>query len=138
LFRAVEPGGLGGTYGGSPVGCAAALAVLDVVEQDGLVERATNLGFRIRQRFEAWALRDDLVAVRNVRGLGAMLAFDLPDAAVAKRVASHALELGLIVLTCGRSADAVRMLPPLTIEDGVLAEGLDLLESALKRSNATS
>ncbi|MEO8313734.1 MAG: 4-aminobutyrate--2-oxoglutarate transaminase [Pseudomonadota bacterium] len=131
LFRAVEPGGLGGTYGGSPVGCAAALAVLDVVEQEGLVERAISLGFRIRQRFDAWSLREDLLAVRNVRGLGAMLAFDLPDAATAKRVVTTALELGLIVLTCGREADAVRMLPPLTIEDEVLAEGLDLLERAL-------
>jgi 4-aminobutyrate aminotransferase-like enzyme len=64
-----------------------------------------------------------------------MLAFDLPDATAAKRVTAHALERGLIVLTCGRNADAVRMLPPLTIEDEVLAEGLDLLESALKRSH---
>jgi 4-aminobutyrate aminotransferase/(S)-3-amino-2-methylpropionate transaminase len=134
LFRAVEPGGLGGTYGGSPVGCAAALAVLDVVEQEGLVERATSLGFRIRQRFEAWSLREDLAAVRNVRGLGAMLAFDLPDAHIARRVTSRALELGLIVLTCGRGADAIRMLLPLTIEDEVLAEGLDLLECSLKEA----
>jgi 4-aminobutyrate aminotransferase/(S)-3-amino-2-methylpropionate transaminase len=134
LFRAVEPGGLGGTYGGSPVGCAAALAVLSIVEQEGLVERATNLGFRIRQRFEAWSLREDLAAVRNVRGLGAMLAFDLPDAETARRVTSRALDLGLVVLTCGRHADAIRMLPPLTIEDEVLAEGLDLLESALRGS----
>lgn len=131
LFRAVEPGGLGGTYGGSPVGCAAALAVLDIVDQEHLVERAINLGFRIRQRFEAWSERDDLVAVRNVRGLGAMLAFDLSDAGIAKRVTTRALELGLVVLTCGRHADAIRMLPPLTIEDDVLAEGLDLLERAL-------
>ncbi|MEO8314676.1 MAG: 4-aminobutyrate--2-oxoglutarate transaminase [Pseudomonadota bacterium] len=134
LFRAVEPGGLGGTYGGSPVACAAALAVLNIVEQDGLVERATSLGFRIRQRFELWSHREDLAAVRNIRGLGAMLAFDLPDAAVAKRVTTLALELGLVVLTSGRNADAIRMLPPLTIEDEVLAEGLDLLECALKGS----
>ena len=120
------------TYGGSPLGCAAALAVLNIVDQEGLVERATSLGFRIRQRFEAWSMREDLVAVRNVRGLGAMLAFDLPDASTAKRVTARALELGLVVLTCGRNADAIRMLPPLTIEDEVLAEGLDLLECALK------
>lgn len=131
LFRTIEPGGLGGTFGGSPVGCAAGLAVLDAVEQEGLVDRATSLGFRIRQRFETWSLRDDLIAVRNVRGLGAMLAFDLPDAKLARHVVSRALELGLIVLTCGRDANAVRMLPPLTIEDETLAEGLDLLERAL-------
>lgn len=130
IMSLVEPGGLGGTYGGSPVGCAAALAVMDIVEREGLAERATNIGARMRSRIETWAV-DEVCPLRNLRGLGAMLAFDLPDADSAKEVMKRSLELGLIVLGCGRSGESLRMLAPLTIEEHVLAEGLDILEQAL-------
>ena len=128
----LEPGALGGTYGGSPVGCAAALAVLEIIERENLLERANALGRRIRQRIDSWAGQGDLTPVRNVRGLGAMIAFDVPDAAVARDICARALRSGLIVLTCGRQAETIRLLMPLTIGDAVLEEGLGMLEGALR------
>lgn len=141
LMDAVEPGGLGGTFGGSPIGCAAALAVLDVIEAEGLLARAGELGNRMRARFAGWLGRDDLVPINAVRGLGAMLAFDVvtahgghqPDGATAKAVTIKARELGLILLSCGIHGETLRFLMPLTIEDTVFEEGLDLLEKALRR-----
>jgi 4-aminobutyrate aminotransferase/(S)-3-amino-2-methylpropionate transaminase len=132
LMNKVEPGGIGGTYGGSPIGCAAALAVLDVIQAEGLVDRANRIGARMRERFEAWSRREDMASIRNVRGLGAMLAFDLPDASAARLVTARALELGLVLLTCGREAETIRVLVPLTIDDALLGEGLDILERTLR------
>ena len=131
IMECVEPGGLGGTYGGSPVGCAAALAVLEVIHAEGLIERANRIGARLRERFDSWTRREDMATVRNVRGLGAMLGFDLADGATARVVVSRALQRGLILLTCGRDAETIRVLLPLTIEDALLNEGLDLLERTL-------
>ncbi|QQO03142.1 4-aminobutyrate--2-oxoglutarate transaminase [Luteimonas sp. MC1572] len=139
LMDAAEPGGLGGTYAGSPIACAAALAVLDVIEEEGLLERARVLGERVLARLAAFAQRDDLRPVGNVRGLGSMLAFDLlarrgdaaPDPAATRAVLQRAHALGLVLLGCGGQGESIRLLYPLTISDGVFDEGMALLEQAL-------
>ncbi|MBL8544154.1 MAG: 4-aminobutyrate--2-oxoglutarate transaminase [Hyphomonadaceae bacterium] len=139
LMDKVEPGGLGGTYGGSPIGCAAALAVLDVIEQERLCERANTLGARAKARLEELRRRNDMAPIDDIRGLGSMIAFDLvserggaaPDGAAAKRVTARALERGLILLSCGVSGETIRLLYPLTIEDDLFESGLSRLEEAL-------
>jgi hypothetical protein len=140
IMDCIEPGGIGGTYGGSPVGCAAALAVLDVIEEEGLLERAEVIGAAIRAHLGRIAGAEHIVPIANVRGLGAMVAFDVvkdaasrePDAAGARAVAARALERGLIVLTCGTYGETVRILVPLTIQYDVLEQGLAMLERALR------
>jgi 4-aminobutyrate aminotransferase/(S)-3-amino-2-methylpropionate transaminase len=139
VMDAVEPGGLGGTYGGSPIGCAAALAVLDVIDEEKLLERAEVIGERLRKRLAALAEGTAAVPIGNVRGLGAMIGFDVlksrggePDGAVAKRVTQRALEAGLILLYCGLQGETLRILVPLTISDATLDEGLSRLEQALR------
>jgi len=137
VMDAVEPGGLGGTYGGSPIACAAANAVLDIIEDEGLLARADAIGGRLRQRIATLAKRNDLVRISGLRGPGAMIAFDIvdehgnPDGAEAKRVAARALAAGLLLLTCGQFGQAIRILVPLTASDEILDEGLDALERAL-------
>ncbi|HVH33632.1 MAG TPA: 4-aminobutyrate--2-oxoglutarate transaminase [Tahibacter sp.] len=139
LMDAVPPGGLGGTYAGSPLACAAGLAVLDAIAEEGLLERAQVLGERVVARLRIWAARADLRPIGNVRGLGAMLAFDLlrtrdgndVDPAATKAVLQRAHALGLVLLGCGSQGEAIRLLFPLTIGDAVLEEGLALLEQAL-------
>lgn len=138
----VEPGALGGTYGGFPVACGAGLAVLDVIEEEGLLERAVEIGTRLRARIAAMTGQVHSLPIANLRGLGAMVGFDIldqdgrPDGAMAKRVCARAFELGLVLLGCGTSGETIRVLMPLTIEDGVLSEGLDMLERALSRPEA--
>lgn len=140
VMDAVEPGGLGGTYGGSPIGCAAALAVLDVIEEDKLMERADEIGRTIRGRISRSMGQGEGVPVAHLRGLGAMLAFDvaastesgLPDGRAARRVAARALEKGLVVLTCGTFGETVRLLVPLTVSDAILEEGLGILSDAIE------
>ncbi len=113
-----NPGGLGGTYAGSPLGCAAALAVLDVIFEEKLLDRAAAIGRRIRTAIEPLLLRPGAYRSRNLRGLGAMLAFDVvksrnraePDGAGAKRLVATALQRGLIALTCGAQGETVRIL----------------------------
>lgn len=139
VMHSPEPGGLGGTYSGSPIACAAALAVLEVIEDEGLIGRATVLGTRLRARMEGWCARNDLLPVANICGLGAMVAFDLvspnddprPDGSASQQVCQRALQLGLIVLTCGSAGHTIRVLVPLTASDAVVDEGLDCLEGAL-------
>lgn len=137
IMDSIEPGGLGGTYGGSPVGCAAALAVLDVIRDEDLLSRANLIGSHVRARVEGFAGRNDLPQIANLRGPGAMIAFDLldeqgnPDGALAKRVCAQALDQGLLLLSCGQFGQAIRILVPLTVEDEILDEGLDALERAL-------
>lgn len=139
LMDVVEPGGLGGTYGGSPIGCAAALAVLDIIEREGLLARSETIGTHIRARIDAWRARNDLVSISAPRGLGGMIGFDVLDAADGKMplanggkaVAGKALDAGLIVLNCGSRGETVRILVPLTASDALLDEGLDCLETAL-------
>ena len=140
IMDAAEPGGLGGTYAGNPLACAAALAVLDVFEEEGLVERANTLGAKLKVRLEAIARSNTALPIAAIRGPGAMVAFDIvkergsdnPDSAATKRVVSRAAELGLIVLSCGVNANTIRILTPLTAPDAVVVEGLDLLEAAMQ------
>jgi 4-aminobutyrate aminotransferase/(S)-3-amino-2-methylpropionate transaminase len=139
LMDAAEPGGLGGTYAGSPVACAAALAVLDVIEEEKLCARADVIGAHVKERIAAMASRNDTVPVTGIRGPGAMIGFDIvksrgayePDADATKRVTAAALAEGLILLSCGVYANAIRVLVPLTVSDAVLEEGLARLEKAL-------
>jgi 4-aminobutyrate aminotransferase/(S)-3-amino-2-methylpropionate transaminase len=139
IMDKVEPGGLGGTYGGNPVACAAALAVLDVIAEEKLLDRANSIGSRIRGRLESIATRNDIVPITAIRGPGAMVAFDVvksrvgyePDADATKRVTTAALEGGLILLSCGVHGNAIRILVPLTAADTLIDEGMDRLEHAL-------
>ncbi len=126
IMDAVDPGGLGSTFGGSPLSCAAALAVLDVIENEKLLARATQLGEKMRTRFADWP------QARNIRGLGAMMAFDVADGDTARRITGRALERGLIQLSCGVYGETLRFLMPLTISNDVFDEGMDLLAQALK------
>jgi 4-aminobutyrate aminotransferase/(S)-3-amino-2-methylpropionate transaminase len=137
VMDAPGPSGVGGTYGASPLACVAALAVLDVIEEEGLVERAAVLGDRIRQRLHAFAAADTRIG--DVRGLGAMVAFELvtdpatkePDAIRTAALVAAAVERGLILLSCGTGKNVIRILAPLTIPEALLDEGLDILETAL-------
>ena len=139
IMDAAEPGGLGGTYAGFPVACAAALAVLDVIEEEKLVERANHIGARLKSRLEAISRRNDAVPIAAIRGPGAMVAFDVvatrgtdePDPETTKKVLAKAREHGLILLSCGVFANAIRLLMPLTASDALIDEGLDVLEKAL-------
>jgi len=140
VMDAAEPGGLGGTYGGSPVGVAAALAVLDAIEEEKLCERANRIGAIMVERLKAFRQSNTLRPIGDVRGLGAMVAFELvkergghtPDPDAIKPVTHAALENGLILLSCGYYANTIRLLAPLTIDEAHLAEGLDKLEVALR------
>jgi 4-aminobutyrate aminotransferase/(S)-3-amino-2-methylpropionate transaminase len=138
LMDSVHVGGLGGTYGGNPVAAAAALAVLDKIEAEGLLERSRAVGETIGERLRA--MQDRFGAVGDVRGRGAMRAMELVadratkeplDGATMAEIGRSALERGVIVLTAGTYGNVVRLLPPVTIDDGLLDEGLDLLEDAL-------
>lgn len=142
IMDAAEPGGLGGTYAGPPIACAAALAVLDVIAEEKLMERADAQGARIRGRLAAMSQRNDLVPIANIRGPGAMVGFDIlrapggePDGAEAKAVTVRALQKGLILLSCGVYGETIRLLAPLTASDAILDEGLDILEAALERQS---
>jgi 4-aminobutyrate aminotransferase/(S)-3-amino-2-methylpropionate transaminase len=138
LMDSVHPGGLGGTYGGNPVAAAAALAVLDLVERDGLLDRSLRVGEIVTERFRAMQAR--FPQVGEVRGRGAMCAIELVEDPVTKEplaaptmsaIASRALEQGVIVLTAGTYGNVVRLLPPLTIDEDLLRDGLDVLEDAI-------
>jgi len=129
IMDAPQEGGVGGTYVGNPVAQAAALAVLDVIEDEGLVERSSAIGDTIRTRMLAWQSR--WPAIREVRGLGSMLAIELTDAEVASAVVQAALERGLLLLKAGVTGNAIRVLVPLVIGDAELDEALDAWEQAL-------
>lgn len=144
IMDAAGPGGLGGTYAGSPIACAAALAVLDVIEEEGLIERANAVGARIKAALEQAAARNDAVPVAAIRGPGAMVAFDIvsadgegaPDADATRRVVAAALAEGLIILSCGVYGNTIRILNPLTVSDALLDEGLEKLTRALVAARA--
>jgi 4-aminobutyrate aminotransferase / (S)-3-amino-2-methylpropionate transaminase / 5-aminovalerate transaminase len=129
LMDAVHVGGLGGTFGGNPAACAAACVVLDTVATPEFRRRADELGVKLRTRLDELAAGID--AIVEVRGLGPMLALELPPELVAATVAA-ARERGLLLLSCGLYGEAIRLLPPLTISDDELAEGLNALEAALR------
>lgn len=139
IMDSVEPGGLGGTYGGSPIGCAAALAVLDVIEEESLLDRANHIGTVIREQLASIATNGRCVPIANIRGIGSMIGFDVvksregaePDGAAAKLATTRALEHGLLLLTCGTYGETIRILCPLTISDAQLREGLATMQQAL-------
>ena len=136
IMDAPHAGGLGGTYAGNPVACAAALAAIAVVERDGLVERAAHLGRTMIGRLKA--VQERVPGIGEVRGRGAMVAVELvrpgtldPDAAATAAVAAACHRAGVMVLTCGTYGNVLRLLPALVIGDEDLADALDVLEAAL-------
>ena len=140
IMDACETGGLGGTYGGNPVACAAALAVIDVIKEEGLLDRANAMGERIKARLNQLAKRNDLMPIAAIRGPGAMIGFEIvkhrgsfePDADATKRLTTAALEHGLIVLSCGVYNNVIRILVPLTATDAIVDEGMSVLENAMR------
>jgi 4-aminobutyrate aminotransferase len=135
VMDAAGPGGLGGTYGGNPLGTAAALAVLDVIEDEKLCERAVLVGDKIKARLGE--LKKDVPQIADIRGPGAMVAVEFmtdgkPDAAFTNKVKARALDMGLILLSCGTHYNVIRFLCPLTIEETVLDEALDILAQAMR------
>ncbi|WP_135451838.1 4-aminobutyrate--2-oxoglutarate transaminase [Mycobacterium sp. DL99] len=132
IMDAPHAGGLGGTYGGNPIACAAALAVIDTIEREGLLARAVEIEKTMVGRLNAIAAEDSRIG--EVRGRGAMIAIELvkagtsePDADLAKQVSAAAHAQGLVVLTCGTYGNVLRFLPPLSMPDHLLEEGLDIL-----------
>ncbi|MDP3842777.1 MAG: 4-aminobutyrate--2-oxoglutarate transaminase [Oxalobacteraceae bacterium] len=137
IMDVANPGGLGGTYAGNPLAVAAALAVLDVIEEEGLIARANQLGAQLCSRLEG--LRSQVPEIADVRGLGAMVAVEFnhpgskqPNPDFAKKVQAKALEQGLALLTCGIHFNVIRFLMPLTIQPEVFEEGLHKLALAMK------
>lgn len=139
IMDRLDPGGLGGTYAGSPFACAAALAVLDIIEDEKLLSRADVIGKKVAERLAKIAARNDVAPIGQIRALGAMIAFEIfktrggndPDPDMTRRVLARAVESGLIVISCGVFSNAVRMMMPLTISDQLLDEGMSLLERAV-------
>lgn len=144
VMDAVPAGGLGGTYAGSPLGCAAGLAVLDVIEKEGLLARGVAIGKRIHERLSALAKASK--AIGEVRGLGPMIAMEffrdkgatprVPAPELAKALVAEGAKRGLILLSCGTYGNVVRILVPLTVSDAVLDEGLTILEQAFEQVTA--
>jgi 4-aminobutyrate aminotransferase len=131
LMDAVHPGGLGGTFGGNPVSCAAAAVVLEIVSEPAFRERADEVADLVRSRLEELAAAHD--SIGEVRGLGSMLAIELAERSgeVSKRVTTKARENGLLLLSCGLYGNVVRLLPPVTATDEELARGLEILGRSL-------
>ena len=123
------PGALGGTFGGNPMACVAALAAIQAIEGNGLCERAVHLGDLFRRRVLAW--QDRFATIRDVRGLGAMQAFELADAASTKTLTKYCYEHGLILVTAGTYGNVVRILMPLIVTDEQMNEALDVMEAGL-------
>jgi 4-aminobutyrate aminotransferase/(S)-3-amino-2-methylpropionate transaminase len=144
IMDAPLSGGLGGTYAGSPVSCAAALAVLEVMEKEKLPARAMQLGEVLTQRLRK--LQAQFTCIGEVRGLGAMVAMELvrnrdahsPDADLTKALVQRAAANGLVLLSCGLNANVIRVLVPLTASDAIVSEGLDILEKSLREVLATT
>lgn len=137
------PGGLGGTYGGNPVSCAAALAVIDAIHSEGLLQRSTELGTRFKETMKHLQ-QESRYGIGEVRGLGGMVAFEVikpgtentPDPDRTKALALAAAELGLLLLTCGVYANTIRVLVPLTISDELFTTALSRLQMALEKVSA--
>lgn len=144
IMDAPLPGGLGGTYGGSPVACAAALAVLEIIEEEQLIDRANQLGQLFNERLSALKLQHP-ETILDVRNQGAMIAIELvndgdseqPNTALTQAIIAHAAEYGLILLACGFYGNVIRFLPALTMSDDIANEGLDKF-SALFNSLITA
>ncbi len=136
VMDSVHGGGLGGTFGGNPVACAAALGAIETIETHDLVAAARRIEAVMRPRLEMLAEQHPIIG--DVRGRGAMLAIEIvqpgtttPDAAETARISAACHQAGLVTLTCGTNGNVLRFLPPLVIGPGLLAEGLDILEHAL-------
>lgn len=139
IMDSVPPGGLGGTYGGSALGCAAGLAVLDVIESEGLCEKSQAIGRKIND----WAtrLQAEINAIGHIRTTGAMCAIELvkngdansPDSELTRQIAADALTEGVLLLTCGVRGNVIRFLPPLTIESELLDEALAVVGSTIRK-----
>lgn len=144
IIDSVPPGGLGGTFGGNPLGCAAALAVLDVIEEENLLDRGLELGARIDTRFRAMATKNSLSCIGDVRALGCMNAIEVvkdrntrePAGELTARIMRTALDKGLILVGAGPDRNVIRVLVPLTIPFAVVDEGLDILEAAFDEAAA--
>lgn len=140
LMDAPIPGGIGGTYAGNPLATTAAIAVLDVIEEEKLVERSQAIGDKIAGRFRAMAQRNTLSAIGDVRNLGAMIAMELvkdratkePAPELTKALVAKAAEKGLVLLSCGTYGNVIRVLVPLTASDALIDEGLDIIERSLE------
>jgi 4-aminobutyrate aminotransferase/(S)-3-amino-2-methylpropionate transaminase len=137
IMDTVQPGGLGGTFGGNPVSCAAALGAIESLEQDGLVERAEAIGTIVAEHFGRMATCYPFIA--ESRGVGAMRAIEIvdnrrslkPDQARTERILALAAARGLLLLSAGLYGNVIRTLMPLTVTDAELNEGLTVLESCL-------
>jgi 4-aminobutyrate aminotransferase/(S)-3-amino-2-methylpropionate transaminase len=146
IMAAAHPGGLGGTYAGNPLAVAAANAVLDVIEEENLCDRARVIGDRLASTLRSVAQRQGMERIGDVRGLGAMVAFELVEdrdsrsaaPELTARVVSEAEKRGLILLSCGTRANVIRILAPLTIGDETLTEGLDILERSIEAAFSAS
>jgi len=136
IMDSVHPGGLGGTFGGNPLSCEAALATIDTIESDGLLERSTRIGKIIHEQLTSLAKTYPVIG--DVRGRGSMMAIELvgtdgitPNQPATAQIASACHQAGLLVLTAGTYGNVIRLLPPLSIPEDYLAEGLDILSKAV-------
>ncbi len=144
IIDRVPPGGLGGTFGGNPMACAAALAVLETIESENLLQKGLEIGRIIDRRLNGMALKNSLTSIGDVRGLGCMNAIELvkdrdnlePDGEMAAKVAQIALHKGLILVTAGPTRNVIRILVPLSASKVVVKEGLDILEASLEQAAA--
>ncbi|PVA12100.1 4-aminobutyrate--2-oxoglutarate transaminase [Pelagivirga sediminicola] len=141
MMDAAHPGGLGGTYAGNPLGVAASNAVLDVIEEKDLCNRANELGSRLKQRLES--IRSNTPEMVDVRGPGFMVAAEFnttdgsaPNPDMTNRIRMEALKRGLILLTCGVYGNVIRFLAPITIEDEIFSEAMDILEESVAAARA--
>lgn len=141
IMDAPGDGGIGGTYGGNPVACAAALAVLDMLEENdrARIKRARALGEKLRQRLDGW--KEKYSSIGDIRGMGPMLGIELvkdrttkePDKEAAQRLARHCYENGLVILTAGTYGNVIRLAMPLIIDDSILEEGLAVMEQGFNK-----
>ena len=142
IMDAAMPGGLGGTFGGSPVGCAAALAVLEIMEDEDLVNRSNDIARQFNERLTALQSRYPNVIGDIRTSRGAMMAAELvnngdadqPDADLTKALVGDAYVNGLALLSCGANGNVIRFLPPLTISDELVSEGMDIFEACFERA----
>ena len=136
MMDSVYPWGLGGTYGGNPVACAAAVAVIEAFESENMLEKSAILGEKLKSGFEQLQREFDIVG--EVRGLGAMLAFTLvnragltPNADATKQLVAYCHENGLLILSCGIYGNVIRAMPPFVITDEQLEKGFSILRQGL-------
>lgn len=138
IMDAVEPGGLGGTYAGNPVACAAGIAVMDLIDEEGILEKSVKLGKLLVSELNE--IKKTYPHIGEIRGLGAMVAFELvengdankPSADLAKKLTAKALENGLVLLSCGVYGNVIRILVPITAEESIVKEGISIITKSLK------